>query len=103
MFQGMNFAPAQLPAELESLRAEVREFLNAETDWQPNSDFNAGASPEFSRRFAAKGWIGMTWPKAYGGAVARFLSAMLSPRNCLQRGPLWVATGLRTVKAGRCS
>ena len=33
MFQGMNFAPAQLPAELESLRAEVREFLNAETDW----------------------------------------------------------------------
>ncbi len=26
MFQGMNFAPAQLPGELEALRTEVRHF-----------------------------------------------------------------------------
>jgi alkylation response protein AidB-like acyl-CoA dehydrogenase len=52
------------------LRAEVRAFLTesaAEEAWRPNSDFGAGFSPEFSRRLAAKGWIGMTWPKKYGG------------------------------------
>ena len=26
-----------------------------------------GFEPEFSRKLAARGWIGMTWPKRYGG------------------------------------
>ncbi|MBT5463404.1 MAG: acyl-CoA dehydrogenase [Gammaproteobacteria bacterium] len=86
MFQGMNFAPAQLPGELEALRAEVREFLNAETDWHPNSDFNAGASPEFSKRFAAKGWIGMTWPKEYGGRGRSFLERYVVTEELLAAG-----------------
>ena len=86
MFQGMNFAPAQLPGELEALRAEVREFLNAETDWHPNSDFNAGASPEFSKRFAAKGWIGMTWPKEYGGGGRSFLERYVVTEELLAAG-----------------
>src|SRR5205807_2050118 len=29
--------------------------------------------PEFSRRVGAKGWIGMTWPKIYGGHERSFL------------------------------
>ena len=86
MFQGMNFAPAQLPGELEALRTEVREFLNAETDWHPNSDFNAGASPEFSKRFAAKGWIGMTWPKEYGGGGRSFLERYVVTEELLAAG-----------------
>ena len=86
MFQGMNFAPAQLPGELEALRTEVREFLNAETDWHPNSDFNAGASPEFSKRFAAKGWIGMTWPKEYGGSGRSFLERYVVTEELLAAG-----------------
>ena len=86
MFQGMNFAPAQLPGELEALRTEVREFLNAETDWHPNSDFNAGASPEFSTRFAAKGWIGMTWPKEYGGGGRSFLERYVVTEELLAAG-----------------
>lgn len=86
MFQGMNFAPAQLPGELEALRTEVREFLNAETDWHPNSDFNAGASPEFSKRFAAKGWIGMTWPKKYGGGGRSFLERYVVTEELLAAG-----------------
>jgi hypothetical protein len=112
MFQGMNFAPAQLPGELEALRAEVREFLNAETDWHPNSDFNAGASPEFSKRFAAKGWIGMTWPKEYGGGGRSFLERYVvteellaagAPVGChwiadRQSGPLLLKFGTETQK-----
>ena len=86
MFQGMNFAPAQLPGELEALRTEVREFLNSETDWHPNSDFNAGASPEFSKRFAAKGWIGMTWPKEYGGGGRSFLERYVVTEELLAAG-----------------
>ena len=86
MFKGMNFAPAQLPGELEALRTEVREFLNAETDWHPNSDFNAGASPEFSKRFAAKGWIGMTWPKEYGGGGRSFLERYVVTEELLAAG-----------------
>ena len=86
MFQGMNFAPAKLPGELEALRHEVRDFLSAERDWQPNSDFNAGASPEFSQRFAAKGWIGMTWPKAYGGAEKTFLERYVVTEELLAAG-----------------
>lgn len=112
MFQGMNFAPAQLPGELEALRTEVREFLNAETDWHPNSDFNAGASPEFSKRFAAKGWIGMTWPKEYGGGGRSFLERYVvteellaagAPVGChwiadRQSGPLLLKFGTETQK-----
>src|ERR1041384_1848807 len=30
-------------------------------------------SKEFSRRIGAKGWIGMTWPKKYGGRERTFL------------------------------
>ena len=86
MFQGVNFAPGQLPGELEALRTEVREFLNAETDWHPNSDFNAGASPEFSKRFAAKGWIGMTWPKEYGGGGRSFLERYVVTEELLAAG-----------------
>ena len=107
MFQGMNFAPAQLPGELEALRTEVREFLNAETDWHPNSDFNAGASPEFSKRFAAKGWIGMTWPKEYGGGGRSFLERYVVTEELLAAGaPVgchWIAdrqSGPLLVKFG---
>ena len=66
----LHFPPPRLPDEVTALRAEVRAFLAnslAADAWQPNSDFGAGFAPEFSRQIAEKGWIGMTWPKDYGG------------------------------------
>lgn len=113
MFQGMNFAPAQLPPELARVREEVRDFLNQEKDWLPNSDFNAGACPDFSKRFAAKGWIGMTWPKTYGGGERSFLERYVvteellaagAPVGChwiadRQSGPLLLRFGTEAQKA----
>ena len=68
--QGLLIAPGSLPPECEALRAEVRAFLaEAMVDIPParrNRNWS-GASPEFSRQMAARGWIGMTWPKRYGG------------------------------------
>ena len=37
----------------------------------PNREDND--APEFSRRVGAKGWLGMTWPKKYGGQERSFL------------------------------
>ena len=31
------------------------------------------ATPEFSRAMGQKGWIGITWPKKYGGSEKSFL------------------------------
>jgi acyl-CoA dehydrogenase len=65
-----RFNPVELPPECEALRAEVRAFIAGELAvglWVPNSDFGSHRSGEFSRRLGARGWIGMTWPKRYGG------------------------------------
>ncbi len=52
---------------VEPLRAAVREFL-AQSGVEPRCDaWLSGHDPAFSRRLAAQGWIGMTWPRRYGG------------------------------------
>jgi alkylation response protein AidB-like acyl-CoA dehydrogenase len=65
-----DFQPHDLPAQTETLRAEVREFLEKElADYPPGlrSQSWQGFSPEFSQKMGAKGWIAMTWPRQYGG------------------------------------
>jgi len=71
MTAALQFDPVRLPPECQRLRAEVRVFLAEEVaagifdPHQPGhgESYNRG----FSRRVGAKGWIGMTWPKRYGG------------------------------------
>jgi acyl-CoA dehydrogenase len=68
--QGLLIDPGTLPPECEALRAEVRAFLAvAMTDIPPSRRNRnwSGASADFSRKMGERGWIGMTWPKAYGG------------------------------------
>ncbi|MDE2166981.1 MAG: acyl-CoA dehydrogenase family protein [Alphaproteobacteria bacterium] len=65
-----NFAFSPMPPQCEALRAEVRAFLQANgRDWTAASRAQSwdGFDPEFSRKVGAHGWIGMTWPKRYGG------------------------------------
>jgi acyl-CoA dehydrogenase len=71
MSAALQFDPIRLPPECQALREEVRAFLAAEIDagtFDPTSSMHEdAANPEFTRRVGAKGWIGMTWPKKYGG------------------------------------
>jgi acyl-CoA dehydrogenase len=93
-----RFDPLTLPPECEALRREVRAFLAEEKAtgrWQARSDFAQSHSPEFSRRLGARGWIGMTWPKKYGGAEKSYLERYVVTEELLAAGaPVgahWVA------------
>ncbi len=67
----LNFAPPPPNTEsTETLRAKVRAFLDIEMAGMSAHERAAswgGRNPEFSRKMGAQGWIGMTWPKQYGG------------------------------------
>jgi acyl-CoA dehydrogenase len=67
----LHFDAIRLPNECDALRAEVRAFLAEEIatgTFDPHRPGHGEAHDRaFSRRVGAKGWIGMTWPKRYGG------------------------------------
>lgn len=69
--QVLAFAPPPAPdAATETLRAEIRAFLAEELagrSAQQRADAWNTDDPAFSRKMAARGWIGMMWPRRYGG------------------------------------
>src|SRR4051812_49906453 len=71
MSNALTMAPAPRSEAAEQVRAEVREFLAAELaagTFQTHVDtWLSGVDPEFSRKLGERGWLGMTWPKQYGG------------------------------------
>jgi acyl-CoA dehydrogenase len=84
-----RFDPVELPPECEALRHEVRAFLAEELSagyWVPNSDFGSHRSVEFSRRLGERGWIGMTWPKLYGGHERSMLERYVVTEELLAAG-----------------
>ncbi len=81
----MNFA---LTPEQEGFRAQIREFLAQEVP--PEASFEdgwiTGYSPEFSRKLGARGWIGLTWPKQYGGQGKSYLDRLVLTEELLRAG-----------------
>ena len=66
----IRFANPARHEAAETLRGEVRAFLaTALQDRSPleRSDSWNGFSRDFSRALGRQGWLGMTWPKQYGG------------------------------------
>ena len=68
--QQFNFSDVTMPAGAAALREDVRAFLRAELATRTSVQraqswmgFDAG----FSRKLGRRGWIGMVWPKRYGG------------------------------------
>jgi acyl-CoA dehydrogenase len=71
MTANLQFDPIRLPPACEKLRTEVRAFLAEEIaagTFDPHREADGNSRDRsFSQRVGAKGWIGMTWPKKYGG------------------------------------
>lgn len=66
-----NFHLTKFSNEAEILRSEVREFLiDALKDIpkETRAETWYGADENFSRKVGEKGWIGLNWPKEFGGA-----------------------------------
>ncbi len=125
--QHFNFAPVEMPPEAAKLRAEVRAFCEKEVadgNFIPAVGSMVEADEAFSRKVGAKGWLGMTWPKQFGGGerssleryvvVEEFLAAG-APVMChwvaeRQSGPQILRHGserakktiLPEIAAGRC-
>lgn len=115
------------PEVLEKLRADVRAFLareganGASAGWYRSWE---GHDPAFSRKLGQQGWLGMTWPKRYGGhersmleryVVIEELLAASAPVSAhwiadRQTGPLLLKVGteaqrmkyLPAIAAGEC-
>ena len=77
MSTALNFDQIRLPPECDKLRAQVRAFLAEEVaagTFVPDRPWHGdGHNRAFSERVGTKGWIGMTWPKKYGGHERTFL------------------------------
>ena len=66
----MRFAPVTLTAAEVALRGEVKLFLEEELtpgSYRPHLGVHASHSPDFSKKLALKGWLGMAIPQRYGG------------------------------------
>jgi len=87
-----------LTPEAEELRREVRAFVAEERSagrLPPPRRIGLGFDREMSRRIAARGWIGLTWPKQYGGqgrsALERYVLNEELLAAAVPVGAHWVA------------
>jgi alkylation response protein AidB-like acyl-CoA dehydrogenase len=65
-----NFTLGELPLAAQKVREEIRDFLTRELSGRSAAKRAlswGGFDPEFSRKLGEAGFIGMTWPKTYGG------------------------------------
>ena len=67
----LQLPTVQFTEAQQQFRLEVRTFLQeaiAKGQFVPKCDsWLSGDDPAFSKLIGEKGWIGMTWPKKYGG------------------------------------
>jgi alkylation response protein AidB-like acyl-CoA dehydrogenase len=78
-----------IPPEDEALRGPVRIFVDESVSTIP-ADVRArswmGFDADFSRRLAARGWIGLTLPVEYGGAGRSAFARFVLVEELLARG-----------------
>jgi len=76
--------------EQNRFREGVRDFLEGEIEqglWKPSCDaWIQGYNPEFTKRVAQRGWIGLTWPKEYGGQGRSFVDRFILAEEMLRYG-----------------
>ncbi len=93
-----GFTYTTFTAAEEALKQEVREFLRAELptgSYRPCLGMSADHDGEFTKKMAARGWVGMSVPTRYGGparsAVDRFIVVEEMLKAGAPIGAHWVA------------
>lgn len=87
--KAFRFEALSLPPGAQAMRERVRAFLE---DERAHRRFAAHRSswatfdPEFSRRAAEAGFVGMTWPKEYGGGEYSNLERFVVTEEMLAAG-----------------
>lgn len=87
--RAFRFESLTLPPEADAMRRKVRAFLDDERAHKRYAAHRTSWStfdPEFSRRAAAQGFIGMTWPKQYGGGEYSNLERFVVTEEMLAAG-----------------
>jgi alkylation response protein AidB-like acyl-CoA dehydrogenase len=76
--------------EQEKFRQEVRDFLEEEIrlgTFVPKPDvWMTAHSLEFTRKVAAKGWIGLNYPKEYGGQGRSWMDRLILTEEMVRYG-----------------
>jgi alkylation response protein AidB-like acyl-CoA dehydrogenase len=84
-----EFPYTVLPPGAEALRAEVRDFLKTELADRPIGDRArswTGVNFAFTRKLGQRGWIGMSFPKIYGGHERSMLERYVVVEELLSAG-----------------
>jgi hypothetical protein len=84
-----SFEPVVMPPEAIKLRQEVRAFLADEIQkgsFTPAVGSMVEGDEAFSQKIGAKGWLGMTWPKEYGGGARSSLERYVVVEELLAAG-----------------
>ena len=106
-----TFPRLEFDEAAHALRAEVRAFLTDERasgGFTPQADcWVSAADPGFSRKLGERGWLGMTWPREYGGYERPFAHRFVVTEELLAAGaPVaahWIAdrqTGSQILRFG---
>ncbi len=80
---------AYLPQEENQFRSELRAFIKEamqEMDAYARARSWMGFDAGFSKKLAAKGWLGLTLPKQYGGAEKGYFSRFVLSEELLGAG-----------------
>lgn len=89
MSNPLTFPIVEEPDVAAVLRKEVRAFLAAELRDRPAGERArswTGVDFDFTRKLGERGWIGMTWPRRYGGHERHSLERFVVVEELLAAG-----------------
>jgi alkylation response protein AidB-like acyl-CoA dehydrogenase len=87
--QTFEFPYPTMPQGVDELRREVREFLITEMADRPMQERArswTGVDFDFTRKLGRRGWIGMSFPKSYGGHERSMLERYVVVEELLAAG-----------------
>jgi alkylation response protein AidB-like acyl-CoA dehydrogenase len=85
-----NFPSIKETNDLSELRKDVRSFITNslnDKEFEPSADaWVFSASPQFSKKLGSMGWLGMSFPKKYGGNERTALERYVVTEELLASG-----------------